>query len=141
MENERRVKEVSATTTRAGPDRSCSPSFLEHDPFAIEEGRQIVPSSQRLGYVGTRTEDPIFSRVATQNPIPDDNLPMGGVQYTPHRYYYTIVLRNYGKVPTAISCLYVEHDQHMHVLLQARDNISRKVDRLLNDCLVPADDW
>lgn len=29
----------------------------------------------------------------------------------------------------------------MHVLVQARDNISRKVDRLLNDCLVSADDW
>nr|CDS30832.1 non capsid protein NS 1 [Hymenolepis microstoma] len=59
----------------------------------------------------------------------------------PHKYYYTVVLRKYSKVPTSISCLYVEHDDHMHVLLHAKTNVSRKVNRLLNDCLIPPDDW
>nr|CDS29136.2 hypothetical protein HmN_000219400 [Hymenolepis microstoma] len=143
MDNERpeRPEEISTTSSGAGHERSSSPSFFGHDPFDIEEGKAIVPSSQRLDIVGTRTQDTIPARMASENPIPDNNLSMGGVQYTPYRYYYTLVLRNYGKVPTSISCLYVEHEQHMHVLLQAKDNISRKVDRLLNDCLVPADNW
>lgn len=141
MDNGERLDQVPTTSTRAGHERSHSPSFLGNDPYFFEEGEQDVPSSQRLGNMGTGTQDTLPSRMVAKDSLPNNDLSLGGVPYTPHKYYYTLVLRNYGKVPTAISCLYVEHDQHMHVLLQAKDNISRKVDRLLNDCLVSANDW
>ncbi|VDO06319.1 unnamed protein product [Rodentolepis nana] len=122
-------------------ERPNSPSFLGLDPFDIEDCQEIFPSAQRLGNMGEGQQSLIPPGLVTEDSLPNDNVSMGGVPFTPRRYYYTLILHNYGKMPTAISCPYVEHDHHMHVLIQARDNVYRKVDRLLNDCLVSANDW
>nr|CDS26228.1 hypothetical protein HmN_000138100 [Hymenolepis microstoma] len=74
------------------------------------------------------------SWLAAENAKPDGELP---VKEFHQRYYLTLIVRNYTNVPTAISCLYVEHDDHMHVAFQASSNVYRKVERLLNDCHVP----
>nr|CDS29534.1 hypothetical transcript [Hymenolepis microstoma]CDS29538.1 hypothetical transcript [Hymenolepis microstoma] len=36
---------------------------------------------------------------------------------------------------------FLEHNDHMHVVFQAKENVSRKGGSLLNDCPVPAEDW
>lgn len=141
MDNEQRSQELPTTSSAAGHERPSNTSFNGHDPYGIEEGQQLFPSAQRLGDLGQGEKNQVPVRMAAANPPTNHNFPMGGVSFTPHKHYYTIVLRNYGKVPTNISCLYVEHDNHMHVVFQAKDNVARKVDRLLNDCLLPAENW
>lgn len=141
MGNERRSEEIPSTSSGAGFERSSSPSFIADDPYVVEEGQQLFPSAQRLGDMGKGTQNTIPIGMAQESAPPDDGISMGGVPYTPSKFYHTLILKNYAKVPTAINCLYVEHDDHLHVLIQARDNVCRKITRLLNDCMVPADEW
>ncbi|KAM3180319.1 hypothetical protein ACTXT7_016508, partial [Hymenolepis weldensis] len=141
MENGRRLEEVPTTSSGGRFERSSSPSFIGHDPFNIEEGQELVLSSQRLDDMGKGTQNTVPIGMAQESAPPDDAISMGGVPHSPSKFYHTLILKNYAKVPTSINCLYVEHDNHLHVLIQARDNVSRKINRLLNDCMVPADEW
>ncbi|VDO02512.1 unnamed protein product [Rodentolepis nana] len=108
----------------------------------FDSDRDLFPSS-----VSLISEDPVA--VGSQYSVSSGFLtqPFGANAHLysainpPHiRRYHTLVIRNYGKVPTHISCLYVEHDSHMHVVLRADYNVGRKVNRLLTDCSVAQDE-
>nr|CUU97699.1 hypothetical transcript [Hymenolepis microstoma] len=124
-----------------------SPSIDVYD-----SDRDLFPSSSslRLGDIdegrGERvlqvTQDRISpSWVPHNTQLFDENENDDGLNPPHFRRYYTLVIRNYAKVPTHISCLYVEHDSHMHVVLHATYNVGRKVNRLLTDCGVAQNEW
>ncbi|VDO06316.1 unnamed protein product [Rodentolepis nana] len=125
MGNDRRAEPVPSTSRGLGSERSPSPSFIDND---LHEGHQLFPSSQRLGNVVEREEAEVSFRMAQENSEPNDDVSVERVPQLGIKYYHTIILKNYAKVPTSISCLYVELDNHMHVLFQARDNVNRKID-------------
>lgn len=42
--------------------------------------------------------------------------------------------------PSTISCIYVEHNDHLHIMFK-RGNLTEKMKGLLRDCSVPVGDW
>nr|CDS30831.1 non capsid protein NS 1 [Hymenolepis microstoma] len=114
--------EIPGTTSGAGYERPSSPSFIGHDPFGIEEGQQLLPSTQRLGDVGSRTQNTLSSGMAEKDSSVDNILPTERIPQSFERCYHTLIITNYSKVPTSISCIYVEHDSHMHKCQARSDN-------------------
>nr|CUU97408.1 hypothetical transcript [Hymenolepis microstoma] len=64
----------------------------------VRGDQEIYPSAQRLGNMGAELEIAVPFRLSKENQVPNNDVSVGGDQYTPHKYYYTLVLKNYSKV-------------------------------------------
>ncbi|VDL58314.1 unnamed protein product [Hymenolepis diminuta] len=70
----------------------------------------------------------------------DDVVSLGDIYSTDSRYY-TFAIRGQRAYPSHISCVYVEHEDHLHILIKCNGNVGGKIDRVLRDCNVPPGDW
>ncbi|KAM3180155.1 hypothetical protein ACTXT7_016859 [Hymenolepis weldensis] len=107
---------------------------------AHTHGRPTLANARGPCVCAERKEDPISTGVVVQTACADEEIPMAGVPNGDSRYY-TVIIRGHHSMPNAISCIYVAHDDHLHVLIKCSGNIGRKIHRVLKDCGVPLGEW
>ncbi|VDL58456.1 unnamed protein product [Hymenolepis diminuta] len=93
-----------------------------------------------MGKMERREEAPISTRLDAENTLANVNIPVARIHDSDQRYY-SFVIRGYTSLPINISCIYVEHDDHLHVLFKCSGNVGRKMERILRDAGVPISEW
>ncbi|VUZ48100.1 unnamed protein product [Hymenolepis diminuta] len=68
----------------------------------------------------------VAEKINTERPLEGDIL-------STRCMYWTCILRGYERTPINIGCLYVEHEDHIHFVFESTNDISRKVDNLINN--------
>lgn len=140
MENGKRFEPLCTSIQKPIANGSESPDLFADTVFIDGNSQELFSSSQRLGGVECREEDPLPPRMAAKNSETDDIVSLRRFNEGDYRYY-TLVIGGYRLKPSNISCVYVEHDDHLHVLIKCSGNVGRKIDRILRDCGLPIGEW
>ncbi|VUZ47607.1 unnamed protein product [Hymenolepis diminuta] len=135
-EQSRGPTEVSSTALSNGSEGSPQDHSNTSDCWS-----EYFPSAQRMGSLADSAQNLLYERLATEDTEVSNELSLGGNVLITRRKYYTCVLRGYERPPANIACLYVKHDDHIHGVFDSPNNITRKIDNLLNDCRIPRDKW
>ncbi|KAM3180156.1 hypothetical protein ACTXT7_016860 [Hymenolepis weldensis] len=136
---------LRTSTPQPPSDGQQSPDLFEGtidlDAIAdFENAQRFVPSSEGLERLAPTKTTQIPLRMAAQTAQTDDQFSLGGVTIGDSRYY-TIIIREHHTRPSGISCIFVEHNDNLHVLLKCNGNVGRKIDRILKDCGVTVAEW
>nr|CDS34281.1 hypothetical protein HmN_000580500 [Hymenolepis microstoma]CDS35110.1 hypothetical protein HmN_000993200 [Hymenolepis microstoma] len=67
MDHGRRLEEVPNNSSENRHERSYDSDYLGDDPFGLEEGQEILPTSQRFEDMATREESVLSIGVAPEN--------------------------------------------------------------------------
>lgn len=139
MENDERpgrTQEVPPSTVDGRSGGGSAEHSLTSDYWS-----EYLPSAQRVGGMAAPEESFLHKRMAEAPEALSNELSLAGALPVTRRKYYTCVIRGHERPPINIGCLYVQHEDHIHVVFESPNNISKKVDNLLNDCRVPKDLW
>lgn len=83
----------------------------------------------------------VSTELASQHQEAKPDISLGDINISPSIFNYSLILKGCVKVPTFVPCLYIEHEDHMLVLIiLSGTNVDRKCDLILQDYEGPISD-